>query len=90
MNLVLPRVGEVWRCGMITKYDKIPFTRLLGTLLILSLIHISLVLVDGIPMDMNQLDPNTIESVTVLKDAAAAAIYGARAANCLLYTSRCV
>ena len=40
-----------------------------------------LVLVDGIPMDMNQLDPNTIESVTVLKDAAAAAIYGARAAN---------
>ncbi len=34
VNLVLPRVGEVWRCGMITKYDKIPFTRLLGTLLI--------------------------------------------------------
>ena len=24
VNLVLPRVGEVWRCGMITKYDKIP------------------------------------------------------------------
>lgn len=40
-----------------------------------------LVLVDGIQMDMNQLDPNTIESVTVLKDAAASAIYGARAAN---------
>lgn len=40
-----------------------------------------LVLVDGIPMDMNNLDPNTIESVTVLKDAAASAIYGARAAN---------
>lgn len=40
-----------------------------------------LVLVDGIPMDMNYLDPNTIESVTILKDAAASAIYGARAAN---------
>lgn len=40
-----------------------------------------LVLVDGVPMDMNHLDPNTIENVTVLKDAAAAAIYGARAAN---------
>jgi len=40
-----------------------------------------LVLVDGIPMNMNDLDPNTIESVTVLKDASAAAIYGARAAN---------
>lgn len=34
VNLVLPRVGEVWRCGMITKYDKIPFSKLLGTLLI--------------------------------------------------------
>lgn len=34
VNLVLPRVGEVWRCGMVMKYDKIPFTKLLGTLLI--------------------------------------------------------
>lgn len=34
VNLVLPRVGEVWRCGMITKYDKISFPKLLGTLLI--------------------------------------------------------
>ncbi|WP_197027658.1 TonB-dependent receptor [Prevotella sp. 10(H)] len=40
-----------------------------------------LVLVDGIPMDMNHIDPSTIESVSVLKDAAAAAIYGSRAAN---------
>jgi uncharacterized protein (TIRG00374 family) len=34
VNLVLPRVGEVWRCGVITKYDKISFTKLLGTLFI--------------------------------------------------------
>lgn len=34
VNLVLPRVGEVWRCGMITKYEKISFPKLLGTLLI--------------------------------------------------------
>lgn len=34
VNLVLPRVGEIWRCGVISKYEKIPFTRLLGTLLI--------------------------------------------------------
>ena len=34
VNLVLPRVGEVWRCGMLTKYDKLSFTKLLGTLLI--------------------------------------------------------
>lgn len=39
-----------------------------------------LVLVNGIPMDVNLLNPNDIENVVVLKDAASAAIYGARAA----------
>ena len=34
VNLVLPRVGEVWRCGMVTKYDGISFSKLLGTLLV--------------------------------------------------------
>jgi TonB-linked SusC/RagA family outer membrane protein len=38
------------------------------------------VLVDGIPMDINSIDPSNIESMSVLKDAASAAIYGARAA----------
>jgi len=37
------------------------------------------VLVDGIPGDMNHLNPEDIESVSILKDAAASAIYGARA-----------
>lgn len=40
-----------------------------------------LVMVDGVPMDMDYIDPVTVESVTILKDAAAAAVYGARAAN---------
>lgn len=39
-----------------------------------------LVLVDGVPMDLNRVNPNDIESVSVLKDASAAAVYGARAA----------
>ncbi|WP_373155533.1 TonB-dependent receptor [Bacteroides cellulosilyticus] len=39
-----------------------------------------LILVDNVEMDINMLDPNDIESVTVLKDAASSAIYGARAA----------
>ena len=39
-----------------------------------------LVLVDGFEMNINLLNPADIKSVTVLKDAASAAIYGARAA----------
>lgn len=43
-----------------------------------------LVIVDGIPRAYEQLNPGDIETVTVLKDASAAAIYGARAANGVL------
>ena len=40
-----------------------------------------LVLIDGVEGRMAELAPNDIESITVLKDAASAAIYGSRAAN---------
>ena len=40
-----------------------------------------LVIVDGVPGSMNTIDPNDIETFTVLKDAASAAIYGVQAAN---------
>jgi TonB-linked SusC/RagA family outer membrane protein len=36
--------------------------------------------VDGVEQDLNLIDPNDIESISVLKDASASAIYGARAA----------
>ncbi len=39
-----------------------------------------LILIDGIEGDLNALNPNDIESVSVLKDAASASIYGTRAA----------
>ncbi|WP_282333932.1 SusC/RagA family TonB-linked outer membrane protein [Pinibacter soli] len=42
-----------------------------------------LVVIDGIPAgvgDLNLLNPNAIESISVLKDAASSAIYGAKAA----------
>ena len=39
-----------------------------------------LILVDGIPQDPNRISPNDIAEVSILKDAASAAIYGARAA----------
>ena len=40
-----------------------------------------LVLVDGIPSSIDAVNPNDIENISVLKDAASAAIYGSRAAN---------
>lgn len=50
-----------------------------------------LIVIDGVPVDntgiagsanaLNLINPNEIESMTVLKDASAAAIYGSRAAN---------
>ena len=39
-----------------------------------------LILIDGVPGDINRINPNDVESVSVLKDAAASAIYGARGA----------
>ncbi len=40
-----------------------------------------LVLIDGIEAPISNLNPDDIESITILKDAASAAIYGSRAAN---------
>ncbi|ACU04734.1 TonB-dependent receptor plug [Pedobacter heparinus DSM 2366] len=39
------------------------------------------ILVDGIPQDLNSINPEDIESVSLLKDAASTSIYGTRAAN---------
>ncbi len=41
----------------------------------------ALVLIDGIPGNMNDINPNDIKTISVLKDASSAAIYGARSAN---------
>lgn len=41
----------------------------------------ALVLIDGIPGSLNEINPDDIQSVSVLKDASSAAIYGARSAN---------
>ena len=49
-----------------------------------------LVLVDGIERDFNDVDVNEIESISVLKDASATAVYGVKGANgvILLTTKR--
>jgi TonB-linked SusC/RagA family outer membrane protein len=40
-----------------------------------------LVLIDGIERDLNSLDPEDVESFSILKDASATAVYGVRGAN---------
>ncbi len=40
-----------------------------------------LILVDGVERDFNNIDPEDIESISVLKDASATAVYGVRGAN---------
>ncbi len=49
-----------------------------------------LIVVDGYPteLSLNDINPNEIESVTILKDAAAAAIYGVRASNGVIIIER--
>ncbi|MDD7559929.1 MAG: TonB-dependent receptor [Porphyromonas sp.] len=48
-----------------------------------------LVLVDGVERDFSQIDPNEIESFSVLKDAASTAVFGVRGANgVILVTTR--
>lgn len=49
----------------------------------------ALVIIDGMPGDINRVNPQDIESISVLKDAASSAIYGARAAEgVILITTR--
>jgi TonB-linked SusC/RagA family outer membrane protein len=43
--------------------------------------HGALVLIDGVEGDINSVDPADVESIYILKDASATAIYGMRGAN---------
>jgi len=45
MNLALPRMGEISRCGVIARYEKIPFTKLVGTVVLERLIDVMMLLI---------------------------------------------
>lgn len=46
-----------------------------------------LVIIDGVEGSFDQINPNDIESISVLKDAASSAIYGSKAANGVILVS---
>ncbi|TDX12775.1 SusC/RagA family TonB-linked outer membrane protein [Flavobacterium sp. S87F.05.LMB.W.Kidney.N] len=60
-----------------------PILRGIGTFSSLEVGYSPLIVIDGLPTELtlNDINPYDIESVDVLKDAAAASIYGSRAAN---------
>ena len=46
-----------------------------------------LVLIDGVEGNLNTLDPEDIESFSILKDASSTAVYGVRGANGVVLVS---
>lgn len=65
--------------------DGEPTVRIRGLNSLTSSNNSPLYIVDGVPFtDMRALDPNDIQSIEVLKDASASAIYGSQAANGVL------
>lgn len=44
MNLALPRMGEISKCGVLARYEKIPFTKLVGTVVLERLIDVLMLL----------------------------------------------
>lgn len=58
MNLLLPRMGEFIRCGMLSKYEKIPFTKLLGTVIserIIDMFMLMLFIISAFALEFNKI-----------------------------------
>ncbi len=58
VNLVIPRAGEVARCGVLTRYEKIPLEKGLGTVVvdrILDVICLALMMVLGLIVEFDKL-----------------------------------
>lgn len=73
----LPGVQTVQYSGMPGADDPVIRIRGIGTMNSAE----PLVLVDGVDRPFTQLDPNEVESISILKDASATAVFGVRGAN---------
>ena len=73
----LPGVQTVQYSGMPGADDPVIRIRGIGTMNNAE----PLVLVDGVERPFTQLDPNEVESISILKDASATAVFGVRGAN---------
>ena len=71
-NLALPRLGEITRCGILSKYEKIPFQKSFGTVVIergLDLISLALAFLINFFIHLDKL--NLFKGTTIYKNAAA-------------------
>ena len=73
----LPGVSSVQYSGRPGGDDPVIYVRGIGSLNGSS----PLVLVDGVERSFNQIDPNEVEDISILKDASATAVFGVRGAN---------
>ena len=75
----VPGLSSVQQSGQPGLEDPSLYVRGTGSLTVAA--SNPLILVDGVERSFNQLDPNEIESISVLKDASATAVFGVRGAN---------
>ena len=75
----LPGLSTVQQTGQPGADDATMYVRGVGSLT--EGLSSPLVLVDGVERSFNQLDPNEIEDISILKDASSTAVFGVRGAN---------
>lgn len=56
VNLAVPRLGEFTRCGVMTKYEKIPFEKLLGTVIAERIADLIMLVIISISVVFIQID----------------------------------
>jgi glycosyltransferase 2 family protein len=54
VNLLLPRAGEVFRCTILSKYEKIPFTKLAGTVFVERMADLIMLLILAVVILLSQ------------------------------------
>ena len=86
VNLGIPRMGEVARCGVVSKYDKIPVSKVLGTMIterifdviMLALLIVVVIIFNGDKVvDFLSQNPGMKENINALFSPLALGIIGA-------------
>jgi uncharacterized protein (TIRG00374 family) len=87
VNFIFARAGELWRCGVVAKEEKIPFTKLIGTIIldrILDTLTVLLIMIAAFFLNMKFLLKQNEEQIeTVQNLLTSPLLYAAIAAGVL-------